>query len=114
MSCYATHPITLFLNSLTALQILAIASYGCGLRLARELKNSVLGRVQLPFQGSIFCGRPAVGSSLDPPKPLCPERLHLHLQLRQADAVIANNGVGYGAALGWAGLLRDHGQHRCA
>jgi hypothetical protein len=49
MRCNATHPITLFLNALTALQIRAIASYGCGLRLARELKNSVLGRVQLPF-----------------------------------------------------------------
>jgi hypothetical protein len=54
MSCYATHPITLFLNSLAALQIRAIASYGCGLRLARELKNSVLGRVQLPFLATVL------------------------------------------------------------
>jgi hypothetical protein len=51
MSCYATHPITLFLSSPAALQIRAIARYGFGLRLARKLKNSVLGRVQLPFLG---------------------------------------------------------------
>jgi hypothetical protein len=58
MSCYATLPITLFLRSLAALQIRAIASYGCGLRLARELKNSVLGCVQLPFLGSVkTCSR---------------------------------------------------------
>jgi hypothetical protein len=51
MSCYATHPITLFLSFLAALQIRATASYGCGLRLAGKLKNSALGRVQLPFLG---------------------------------------------------------------
>jgi hypothetical protein len=39
------------LPPLAALQILAIASYGCGLRLARGSKNSALGCVQLPFLG---------------------------------------------------------------
>jgi hypothetical protein len=51
MSCYATRPIALFLSFPAALQILAIASYGCGLRLAGKLKKSALGRVQLPFLG---------------------------------------------------------------
>jgi hypothetical protein len=51
MSYCVTHPIALFLPPLAALQILAIASYGCGLRLAGKLKNSALGRVQLPFLG---------------------------------------------------------------
>jgi hypothetical protein len=51
MSYYATHPIALFLNSLAALKIRAIASYGCGFRLAMEFKNSALGCVQLPFLG---------------------------------------------------------------
>jgi hypothetical protein len=51
MSYNATHPIALFLNALAALQILAIASYGCGLRLARASKNSALGCVQLPHLG---------------------------------------------------------------
>jgi hypothetical protein len=50
MSYYATHPIALFLNSLAALQIRAIARYGCGLRLARASQNSALGCVQLPVQ----------------------------------------------------------------
>jgi hypothetical protein len=52
MSYNATHPSALFLNALTALKILAIASYGCGFRLARASKNSALGCVQLPFLGS--------------------------------------------------------------
>jgi hypothetical protein len=51
MSYYATHPSAPFLSTPAALQILAIASYGCGLRLARALKNSALGCVQLPFLG---------------------------------------------------------------
>jgi hypothetical protein len=46
MSYYATHPIALFLSAPAALQILAIAR-----RLARALKKSALGCVQLPFLG---------------------------------------------------------------
>ncbi len=48
---HATHPRQLFLNTLAALQTRTIVDYGAGLRLAMALKNSALGRVQLPNLG---------------------------------------------------------------